>query len=208
MFEKKVVLNPIKSDCPFFNPLIEYANDFVRFLLKPYEMEGRYVEMETVEFVLQSAITVLKRLDATEGADEAYLTPHNLEVLLGNPTGKGKGMVLDLLHISAKTPEEAKENTTIASLFLNEYYSENSQFFSATYPVYARLALLNTSRWGRILNPDPHKGEHNAITRELEDVMDIGFDVDWYEADTSRIEDDFTDFVEGLFYRFFLRAHF
>lgn len=199
MFKNKIVLNPTRNDCPFFNPLIEYETDFVKFLLEPYEMEGRYVEMETIEFVLQSAITVLKRMEAEDGMSGSYLTPRNLAVLLGNPAGNGRGMSQSFINVSAKTQAEAKENVAIASFFLNEYYTEDSRFFSAMYPVYARLELLNRSRWGRILNPDPHKGEHNAITGEFQDNVDVKFDGDWYDPGISRIEDDFTDFLEDLF---------
>lgn len=164
---KFTYFDPSLSDCPFFNPLFGKESDVVENMATTFRMlnpDSPQFFLDLNEQLMRNAVKVLKRMDKAEGVDGRYATFINLSTLLQNTAGKGRSMVQDFVKIAAKTKEEAKENTDIASWFLNDYFAERSKTYENTSGVRSQVAKLVSNEFLReVLNPDYDKGERNQI---------------------------------------------
>jgi len=125
-----------------------------------------------------------------------YATLRNLHILMENTADKGRDFVVALSKICFSTPEKAEESADVVSRFLNDFYSENSATYKQLAPVSARLALLNMSLWGHMLNPDYDKGERGIIIEE-DDVVE--FKDNLLEISMSNIEVDLFKLLQNVY---------
>ena len=164
---KSVYFDPSFDNCPFFNPLFGKESDVVENMATTFRMlnpDSPQFFLDLNEQLMRNAVKVLKRLDKAEGVDGRYATFISLSTLLQNTAGKGRGFVQKFSQINAKTQEEAKENTDIASWFLNDYFAEKSKTYENTSGVRSQVSKLVSNKFlRRVLNPDFEKGERNDI---------------------------------------------
>ena len=146
---KSVYFDPSFDNCPFFNPLFGKESDVVENMATTFRMlnpDSPQFFLDLNEQLMRNAVKVLKRLDKAEGVDGRYATFISLSTLLQNTAGKGRGFVQKFSQINAKTQEEAKENTDIASWFLNDYFAEKSKTYENTSGVRSQVSKLVSNR--------------------------------------------------------------
>lgn len=127
-------------------PLVGEEEDVVDLVVDAYAFSNpdspQYFNDQT-ELVLRNATKVLKRLDASKGEDGFYSTFIWLERLLSNEGGQGRELVIKFSKLPMDTADLARENATIASWFMNEYFSENSKVYKDTIGLRSSLAKIN-----------------------------------------------------------------
>ena len=165
-----ILLDPTKDNCPFFNPLMGDEDIVITDTVSAFgEMLADlppYIRMVN-ETALSNAIKILKRLDAEEGVDGKHATLANANVILQNFGQKGQEMVNRFACLQKGSYAEKKENTDIASWFINEYYAERSKVYENAACVRGQVAKMVTSRYLRgVLNPDFEKNERNNLDFE------------------------------------------
>jgi len=60
------LISPFGKDPTFLEPLYDFENEIVDFLLVNYAAEGRVVEKDVLEMWLRYGIMILKTLDSAE----------------------------------------------------------------------------------------------------------------------------------------------
>jgi len=155
--------DPAYKNCLKFNPLAGSEIDIVENTVSVFNLINSgspQFFLDQNEQLLRYAVTVLKRLDASEGVEGKYATLICLNRLLQNTEGKGREWVNKLGGISSKPDSEAAENRDIASWFLNEYFPERSKIYENTSGVRSQVAKLVSDEYLReVLSPDFSKSE-------------------------------------------------
>lgn len=192
MNNKEIEINLRGTNHVHFNPLLDYENEVIEFLLTAYEAERRTSEKIVAEMVLRYGIEALKALDRNCGAKGKYATLWNLCSIL---QATGKSMILKLSQLCMPTPEEAKRNADLVSFFMNEYRSEDRIWYKQLLPVIARLQLLNLSRWSYLLNTDG--SDEQSILIQKDDQVRIAEDLDC--SDFSEVEKSFLRMLRKIF---------
>lgn len=162
-----VYFDPSYKNCPKFNPLSGREVDVVENMATTFRMlnpDSPQFFLDLNEQLMRNATKVLKRLDREEGIDGKYANLINLSRLLQNSGGQGREIVNEFAKIGAPTEAEAKENTDIATWFLNDYFPERSKVYENTSGVRSQVSKLVSNEYLRdVLNPDVNNGETNDI---------------------------------------------
>jgi len=147
---KVVFFNPTNKDCPKFNPLAGNEEDVVWSMVNAFKKSCRenpeYL-FDLNEDLLQQAVRVLKRLDASEGVEGKYATLIQLNRLLQNLDGAGRDLVFRFSLIPAATERTAIENAVITDWFLNRYFPPGSKIYIDA----ADVRFQETCKKGRLL---------------------------------------------------------
>lgn len=162
-----VLLDPRMEWCPFFNPLIGDENEVfedLRTVVSEYLPDLSPSLRALNESLLSNAIKVLKRLDKAEGVNGRYATFINMNTVLQNPSQDGRKLVIRFGQLKGETDAEQKENSDIASWFINEYYAERSKPFEQTACLRLLLGkLISEPHLRTVLNPDFDKGQVSEV---------------------------------------------
>jgi len=159
--------DPSVDNCPFFNPLVGDEADVIEnavttFLALSPDSPQYFKDLS--EQLVRYTLKVLKRLDKAEGIDGKYSTFIWMSRVLQNNGGQGRELVQKFSKLPGATQDEAKENSDIASWFLNEYFAERSKVYENSSGIRAQVTKVISNRYLRhILNPDVMKGEYNQI---------------------------------------------
>ena len=169
--EDIVYFDPSYANCPKFNPLAGREVDVVENIATTFRMlnpDSATFFQDLGEQLMRNAIKVLKRLDQSCGIEGKYATLINLSRLLQNSGGQGREMVNKFSQIPSHTDSEAKENSDIATWFLNDYFPERSKVYENTSGIRSQVAKLVSNEYLReVLNPDVDKGEKNEINFDI-----------------------------------------
>lgn len=162
-----VLLDPRMEWCPFFNPLIGDENEVfedLRTVVSEYLPDLSPSLRALNESLLSNAIKVLKRLDKAEGVNGRYATFINMNKVLQSPSQDGRKLVIRFGQLKGETDAEQKENSDIASWFINEYYAERSKPFEQTACLRLLLGkLISEPHLRTVLNPDFDKGQVSEV---------------------------------------------
>lgn len=144
-----------------FNPLSGDENAVIKNMATLFNELDNLTKID--KQVLLMGIKLVKRL-----YDETA-TLIKLSQLIFNSGGIGRKMVMKFSRISASTEVEAKENADIASWFLNNYYSENSNSYNEATIVQSVMSLIFKDRGlSLFLNPDYTYEKKTCILDETE----------------------------------------
>lgn len=175
--------NPTDPDCPYFNPLYGKEDDVIENMATTFKMlnpDSPQFFQDMNENLLRNSLKVLKRLYGNNA------TLIDLARLVQNSGGTGRKIVQEFSKLSAETEALAKENTDIASWFLNDYFNERSKTYEHCSGLRSQVAkLISNNYLRRVLNPpdgkndidfDKHLEEGGiiTITTAQGDLRDLG----------------------------------
>lgn len=156
---KAVYFNPLLPDCPYFNPLYGEEDDVIENMATTFKMlnpDSPQFFLDMNENLIRNALKVLKR---TMG-NKATLV--ELNRLITNSNGMGRKLVTQFSRLRAESEEIAKENTDIASYFLNDYFNEKSKTYEHCSGVRTQVAKLISNKYLRkVLNPPNGENDVN-----------------------------------------------
>jgi hypothetical protein len=162
-----IYFDPSYKNCPKFNPLSGREVDVVENMATTFRMlnpDSPQFFLDLNEQLMRNSVKVLKRLDREDGIEGKYANLINLSRLLQNSGGQGRELVNEFTKIGAPTEAEAKENSDIATWFLNDYFPERSKVYENTSGVRSQVSKLVSNEYLReVLNPDVNNGETNDI---------------------------------------------
>lgn len=159
-----VYFNPILPDCPYFNPLHGLESDVVENLATTFNMlnpDSPQFFKDMSENLIRKSTLLLKRLYGNNA------TLLDLNTLVWDADGNGKKMVYEFTKLKVRSPEIERENTEIASWFLNDYYAgmggaKGPKTFEHCSGVRSQIAKLTSNKYlRRVLNPpknEPYTG--------------------------------------------------
>lgn len=178
-----VLFDPIRPDCPVFNPLAGRENDVVENMVTALEIlaeeKVRYFQDQNAR-LLRNGIRLLKRLYG----DEASLLM--LSDLLHDRDGFGRKCIAELSSQSAAagpiaagagpcpdtlvSPDLLRQNREIISYFRDHYFSSRTKIFEHTSGVRSQIAILtDNEHLRRVFNPPPGTGTGLNFDRLLQD---------------------------------------
>lgn len=156
---KAVYFNPLLPDCPYFNPLYGEEDDVIENMATTFKMlnpDSPQFFLDMNENLIRNALKVLKR---TMG-NKATLV--ELNRLITNSNGLGRKLVTQFSRLRAENEEIAKENTDIASYFLNDYFNEKSKTYEHCSGVRNQVSKLISNKYLRkVLNPPNGENDVN-----------------------------------------------
>lgn len=149
---KAVYFNPLLPDCPYFNPLYGEEDDVIENMATTFRMLGgngsSQFFLDQNDVLIRYSLKVLKRLYGNKS------NLIELSRLLTNSNGAGRKMVTQFARLGAENESIAKENTDIASYFLNDYFNEKSKTYEHTSAVRTQVSKLTSNKYlRRVLNP-------------------------------------------------------
>lgn len=180
---KCIYFNPIAPDCPYFNPLYGEEDEVVENMATTFNMlnaDSKQYFKDMNEQLVRNSLKVLKRLYGNKA------TLIDLSRLIQNSGGTGREIVLEFTKIPADSEEIAKENTDLASWFLNDYLNERSKTYENTSGIRSQITKITSNNYlRRVLNPpngendidfDKHLAEGGvlAITTAQGALRDLG----------------------------------
>jgi len=148
---KAVYFNPLLPDCPYFNPLYGAEEDVIENMATTFKMlnpDSPQFFQDMNETLIRNALKVLKRMYGNKA------TLVELNRLVTNSNGLGRKMVTQFSRLNAENEAIAKENSDIASYFLNDYFNEKSKTYEHCSGVRSQISKLISNRYlRRVLNP-------------------------------------------------------
>jgi len=156
---KAVYFNPLLPDCPYFNPLYGEEEDVIENMATTFKMlnpDSPQFFLDMNETLVRNGLKVLKRLYGNKA------TLIELNRLLTNSNGVGRKMVTQFSRLRAENEAIAKENTDIASYFLNDYFNEKSKTYEHCSGVRTQVSKLISNKYlRRVLNPPNGENDVN-----------------------------------------------
>lgn len=161
-FGKEVIyFNPVMPDCPYFNVLFGKEEEVIENMCTTFKMlspDSSQFFLDQNDNLLRNALKVLKRLEAAEPT-KYHANLIVLNRFLQNVNDEGRQMVIAFSRLTG-SEEFVKENSDIASFFINDYLTGASggrgatKTYEHTSAVRTQISKLISNKFLRkVLNP-------------------------------------------------------